>query len=1075
MISERVNKSFEKSGSARLAFVRTVCLFLPVVFLLSLLLFSGSASAASCGTPGKDGVGTPTNVVNTYYPGTALASAGQKSITVGASSGSATTISAGDLLLIIQMQDADIQYTNDNNYGSNSGTGSGYTNLNSTGLYEFAVAANSVGSSGGTLNVDDNLINNYRVRSASETNGQSAFQVIRVPQYSSATVAGTVSALYWNGSVGGVAAIDVAGTLTISSSGSINVNGAGFRGGYGRILTGGTGAYTDYWTLYTDATNGSKGEGIAGSPFYMNGTTYDAASGPVQAAAGNGYPGGTTYYADYARGAPANAGGGGTDGDPKSNDDNSGGGGGSNYGAGGMGGNSWNTDYICGGLGGSAVGVSYSRVVMGGGGGAGTTNNGTADNTTYTNPLGLACTAGAGACSSGAPGGGMVFLRANNITGAGSITANGGDAYNTQNDSPGGGGAGGAVVIYSYTGGSVTVYANGGNGGNAWRAESGTTFPGNRHGPGGGGGGGYIAYNPGTGSWGGTSYVTWGICGKTTTSADNYNAANGSVGYATSYSSNPPGALPGAQCVPNLSTSTKTVVDLTGSYQAGDTLQYTITIQESAGHPATVSVSDAIDTTNLTNVAITSCPAGATCSYSAPTLSASSISVPASGSVSIVYTAVISGSATPGTTISNTATITPTIGTGGTPSAPVVTVAGTTTGTGTKLLYLYDGTSTPTAWKLSRTPNTTSANYATINTTTSQTWTMNPAAAAAITISSAISTTVPVTLYLRRNTTSGNRNVQVSLQCSSGGTILTQTQTLNLTAAITAYAFALPLAGTLTCGQGNYWNLTVSQTSGTDSTRVYPQSGGNTSHVNLPATTVINVNSIGFYSASYALGGGSALSSVAPGSTVYIRAVVSDPFGSYDISPTTGGTAPTITIKNPSGATFVSTGMGNSVHTGGETPSLTEIFEYSFNVPSSPTGNWSVSVTATEGTEGTVTNTAYATMPVVIPLAVLSIVKSANPTSVAPGAVITYTILVTNTGAGSATNATVTDIVPTYTTYVANSTRLNSITVAGDGVTFPLIAGLLIDNNTSRTPGVAASGTLPAGTSATITYQMKVN
>jgi uncharacterized repeat protein (TIGR01451 family) len=167
--------------------------------------------------------------------------------------------------------------------------------------------------------------------------------------------------------------------------------------------------------------------------------------------------------------------------------------------------------------------------------------------------------------------------------------------------------------------------------------------------------------------------------------------------------------------------------------------------------------------------------------------------------------------------------------------------------------------------------------------------------------------------------------------------------------------------------------------------------------------------------------------------------------------------------------------MGNSVHTGGETPSLTKIFEYSFNVPSSPTGNWSVSVTATEGTEGTVTNTAYATMPVVIPLAVLSIVKSANPTSVAPGAVITYTILVTNTGAGSATNATVTDIVPTYTTYVANSTRLNSITVAGDGVTFPLIAGLLIDNNTSRTPGVAASGTLPAGTSATITYQMKVN
>ena len=941
--------------------IRNIFIYLTVIFLFQFVLFSGFASAAICGTPGRDGAGA-SGVVNTYYPGNASVSAGATSIPVGSSSGSATPIAAGDLLLIIQMQDADINYTNTSSYGSGLGSGTGYTALNSSGLYEFAVASGPV--SAGSVSVYEGLINSYRYRAASSTNGQSAYQVIRVPQYSSATASG-VSALAWNGSVGGVAVIDVAGTLTISGSGAINVNGAGFRGGYGRGLAGGTGAYTDYRTLYTNAANGSKGEGIAGTPYYMNRpATFDGA--PVQVTGGSGYPDGSTTNASYGRGSPGNAGGGSTDGNPTANDQNSGGGGGGNYAVGGNGGNSWSTNRVCGGLGGSAVsgigGSNCGRVVMGGGGGAGTTNNSTADGATYTNPAGIACSSAA-ACSSGAPGGGIVILRANSISNSGTITANGGNAYNVLNDGGGGGGGAGSVVIYSMTGGSATVYANGGNGGNAWRSH---TTTGDRHGPGGGGSGGYIAYNPA--GLGMTSYVTGGVCGKTC-SADPYGATDGPAGLATSYPSNPPGAPSGAQCMlaPNLSTSTKSVVDINGGQVlAGEMLQYTITITETAGHAATVSVSDTLDInldrTNA-NVTITTNPG---CTYSNPVLSCAALSVPANGSVNIVYTVPILGAAAPGTTINNSATITPTLGWVTTAVAPVVTVAGTSSGTGNKPLYLYNGTSTP-AWKISRTPNTTSASYATVSFTvpTTQTWSMNPVAASAITISSAISATVPVTLYLRRNTTTGNRNVKVDLQCSSGGTTLTQTRTLNLNGTVTAYAFALPLAGTLTCGQGNYWNLTVSQTSGTDSTLVYPQSGGNPSHVDLPATTVINVNSIGYYSDAYPVG--SALTSVPVSSTVYIRAVVSDPFGSYDIV-----NAPTITIKNSSGTTVVAAAAMTYKATGTETPSLTKTYEYSYAVPASPIGNWSVSVTATEGTEGTVTNTAYATMPVVTPAPAVS-------------------------------------------------------------------------------------------------------
>ncbi|HEY4229526.1 MAG TPA: isopeptide-forming domain-containing fimbrial protein, partial [Thermoanaerobaculia bacterium] len=76
-------------------------------------------AAVNCATPGKDGAGgTLSGVVNTYYPGTANAAAGATLIHVGASRGSATGITAGDLLLVIQMQDAAINSSNTSSYGS---------------------------------------------------------------------------------------------------------------------------------------------------------------------------------------------------------------------------------------------------------------------------------------------------------------------------------------------------------------------------------------------------------------------------------------------------------------------------------------------------------------------------------------------------------------------------------------------------------------------------------------------------------------------------------------------------------------------------------------------------------------------------------------------------------------------------------------------------------------------------------------------------------------------------------------------------------------------------------------------
>jgi len=94
-----------------------------------------------CATPGKDGAGGTLNTtVNTYYQGSGTVAAGASSITVVTpSSGSATQINTGDLLLIIQMQDAQINSTNTGNYGDNTpgDPATGTTALQSAGSFEF--------------------------------------------------------------------------------------------------------------------------------------------------------------------------------------------------------------------------------------------------------------------------------------------------------------------------------------------------------------------------------------------------------------------------------------------------------------------------------------------------------------------------------------------------------------------------------------------------------------------------------------------------------------------------------------------------------------------------------------------------------------------------------------------------------------------------------------------------------------------------------------------------------------------------------------------------------------------------
>lgn len=550
-------------------------LFSFVALILINVTTSKEGYTQVCSTPGIDGPTVSTPPINTYYPpsGNVVLSSGSTSVLLGAVPGvdpfgnsyGNIEIRPGDLLLIIQIQGASINTSNNTNYGSGS-TGSGpdglggtgYSNINNVGYYEYIVAANTVPLSGGELQfrgagLGNGLEQEYTNTDATSSSGQKRFQVVRVPQFSTLSLNSDVSCPAWNGRVGGIIALDAAGAIHMNGY-TINASGAGFRAGYQDRENSGQNTSTYRTTSITTASG--KGEGIAGTPRWM----FDGQNEVDQGSTWIGYPQG-----DYGRGAPGNAGGGG-------NDHNAGGGGGSNAGAGGVGGNGWlgagGVSIPHGGRPGINLPQSLNRIFLGGGGGGGDANNALSG-------------------VKGGPGGGAIFITADLITGNGTFIANGDNgqvgAYGSAPDGAGGGGAGGSVFIKTKSPSptaNLSIIANGGNGGNTLN-DSGSSHT--EHGPGGGGGGGTIFYSIPSASI--STQVNAGSNGLTNGGAGNAHGAKaGQNGYVSSFSiSDLPNYLEGfsALCIPEL--IVEVVHTGTNPVSGGTNTTYQITIENISG------------------------------------------------------------------------------------------------------------------------------------------------------------------------------------------------------------------------------------------------------------------------------------------------------------------------------------------------------------------------------------------------------------------------------------------------------------------------------------------------------------
>ena len=474
---------------------------------------------------------------------------------------------------------------------------------------------------------------------------------------------------------------------------------------------------------------------------------------------------------------------------------------------------------------------------------------------------------------------------------------------------------------------------------------------------------------------------------------------------------------------PDLSASTKDVVDLNGGEpDPGDTLRYTITLVETAGVAASgVRVTDELPA-GTTGFAVVSLPAGAIDLSSATggangagRLDIGGISVAPGGSATIVFDLRIAASLAPGSTIDNVASVENPAGPGALPAAPQLVVSPSRIPvSGIKQLYLRRGG--PLA--LSRLPGSTAEGSEAVPGGGSRTWVLAPALQQPFTIRAG---SVPVRLWLRRTGGGGgNRNLTVTLANSATGQVGSASLRVSPPAGSSPalFTFLIPNPGDRTFPAGSAITLTVAQTSGNAGSQTQVHSAGPgspaASQVLFDSPTVINVDAVAVHDGQFPAG--AAGGTFAPGSSAWLRATVSDPFGSFDIG------AVRVSVTDPGGAVRLSSQPMPRVADSG---AATATFELPFVVPADAVaGGWTVSVEAEEGTEGTVLDTGVAGFVVARPVPELRVQKTVQVVSdpenggVAPrripGSLQVYTVSVWNDGPGpvDASSLVVTDAIP---------------------------------------------------------------
>ena len=389
--------------------------------LLCALSLPLAAAPSLCAFPGRDGSPPGQGLINLWLAGAddSELAAGSRWLPVAESRGQGT-LGAGDLVLLVQMQGADMVASNDPGYGALREAPPQAGQFELLRVEEVVPGRIRVRGDGPDGGIRHRYLNR-EPRQAGDP-GRARWQLVRVPQYESLALQSDVRALPWDGRTGAVVALDVRTTLQLNGQ-AVRAAGSGFRGGGALTLLGALGDERDYRYPAPDVAelaagygqHASKGEGIAGTPRWLA-----ARPSPGGASGSDGYP-----HGSMARGAAANAGGGATSLSADNRRPAGGGGGG-----GGEAGNPGldRDGAPRGGLGGHGMASDWLRLLAGGGGGAGSRSE------------------GQGEAGQGGAGGGIVLVQAGRLAGSGQVDVRGAAAP-AAGEGGGGGGGGGTVLV----------------------------------------------------------------------------------------------------------------------------------------------------------------------------------------------------------------------------------------------------------------------------------------------------------------------------------------------------------------------------------------------------------------------------------------------------------------------------------------------------------------------------------------------------------------------------------------------------------------------------------------------------
>lgn len=475
----------------------------------------------------------------------------------------------------------------------------------------------------------------------------------------------------------------------------------------------------------------------------------------------------------------------------------------------------------------------------------------------------------------------------------------------------------------------------------------------------------------------------------------------------------------------DLSISSKQVTDLNGgAIEAGDILRYTFNLNEANGASLSGVILEDIFQDAFSEIVVVSSQGGSTGPLNGDTFTRSGINIPAgvNNSIKIEIDAVIKNDIAAGTMISNSASLSISDGQHWIQAPDVTVAASFTAEPGNKALYLNNNSS------MTRTP------YGALPEVIlarggSRSWIITPALEKDLLLSPTAKGVV-VRLHLRHTGSNRKgrigqirRNHDITFQLEkSDGTVLARAvrdrvlprdQQATVFDFHIPYAIAAPTAEDLTIPAGETLTLRITQdlmsnpdngSSVQDGMAIRINDGFDTSKLILPVSNVIKVEQLQFFDKPFSDDTRQTISRSNLNQSIYINALVSDPFGRFDI------TSANIAINDAADEEILA---ATNMTVADDTILGQKTYEYSYSIPASINnpGDWTFSVTANEGTENEISHQLQQLIEIRQLLPNVTLTKSSsvindpingsnNPKAI-PGAEVVYQLLAINSGEGS--------------------------------------------------------------------------